>query len=708
MTNKSSKTWVDCLQNMARQLPDKTAYIYLNEHGKRVDEITFSELDRRARSLAFHLLGYCTPKDRVLLLYPPGLDYVVAFYGCLYAGLIAVPLYSPQNNKKIELIDTIANNCDAKHALSTDRYVRKIQENKQNSEAINRLNDRVTWTATDLMTFNRESHWQYPEIDHSTVAYLQFTSGSTSVPKGIELNHEQTLLHAAEIEQLWQIKENSSIAVWLPHFHDLGQVFAILQPVYIGITCTLMSPASFIKNPYIWLKAISDHRATHTAAPNFSFDLCVDTITEDQKSLLDLSCLQVAANGAEPVRADTLDNFYQAFKDTGLSISTQTPSYGLAEATLVVTSAAYNSEPSYLYCDAEEIGLNNVHLCGKDSSNALKLVCCGGSASKTDVSIVNPDTLQRCEPQSIGEIWVHCQGLGSGYWKNPLATDETFRAEIIGEEGKYYMRTGDLGFLHKDELYITGRIKDLIIIRGSNHYPQDIELSVESSHPLLRKGYSAAFSLLDDSEEKLIIAVERERYYADEVDYEHVLRCIREAVSKEHNLRPHKILILRTGSISKTTSGKIQRQKCKKEWLSNDLIVLAEYTGVTHEKNESKQEPAMNMPLDINSMMSKSIHEWLVQWFAAEMKTPDAVIDVNKSFSACGLSSMDSMLLHENLEGWLKIEFSPDLIWDSESIDEFVEDLSKIKLSEFANENRTGENAASKNKDQEDTLVKTA
>ncbi|MBJ7539597.1 fatty acyl-AMP ligase [Marinomonas transparens] len=575
METQRFNTWSKVLKKQVALQPDKTVFTFLSEEGSEKRSLSFKELDQAASGLAKELQKTCEPDDRVLLFYPQGLDYVIAFYACIYAGLVAVPLYPPQNNRKIDFISTIAKESGATLALTTAQYKEKL-ENLGLSES---LTKEVSWLSTDDLEFEYDASWPIVERNAEDLVYLQYTSGSTSLPKGVILNNACTLYQSEELSMLWGTSSDSKLVSWLPHFHDLGQVFGILQPIYKGFSCVLISPATFVKRPYIWLEAISEYKATHTAAPDFAFTHSVSSISNEQKKQLDLSSIETVVNGAEPVREKTIDLFYHAFKECGFKSQAHCPSYGMAETTLVVSAQSNVLSPRSITVDPDALKKGRVEDAKPGQNNARSIVSNGKSCLQTDIKIVSPEGNVEQKERRIGEIWITGPGVGLGYWNDEEGSRETFQAKLqSSDDQRSYFRTGDLGFKCNGDLYITGRMKDLIIVRGLDHYPQDIELSVEQCHPILHKGYCAAFSMPVDGEEQLVVAVERERYYSEKVDFSKVIELIRNTVSQEHGLSLYRALILKPGSIPKTTSGKIQRQKCKAELLNNELKTVADLT----------------------------------------------------------------------------------------------------------------------------------
>jgi len=382
------------------------------------------------------------------------------------------------------------------------------------------------------------------------------------------------LINSAFIDCVWGHDQDSVMVTWLPTFHDMGLIYGVIQPLYKGFLCYMMAPASFVERPLRWLQALSDKQATHSAAPNFAYDLCVRKIPPEKRATLDLSHWRMTLNGSEPVRAEVLKKFAEAFQVSGFKATALCPGYGLAEATLVVTAVSYDS-PSYFYpVQANALEKNKIVGATETDTNVQTLVGCGWTTIDTQIVIVNPETLKPCSPEIVGEIWVSGSTIAQGYWGKPQETKETFQAYLADTGAGPFLRTGDLGFIKDGELFITGRLKEIILIRGRNNYPQDIEYTVQNSHPALRPSCGAAFTVENKGEEKLVVVQEVERTWLRKVDIDEVKRAIRKAVVQEYDLQVYAIALIRTGSLPKTSSGKIQRRGCRAKFLEGSLEIL--------------------------------------------------------------------------------------------------------------------------------------
>jgi acyl-CoA synthetase (AMP-forming)/AMP-acid ligase II len=405
---------------------------------------------------------------------------------------------------------------------------------------------------------------------------LQYTSGSTAVPKGVMITHAN-LLHNCE-EMQCRLKLGPAICgmSWLPPFHDMGLIGCVFQPIYAGFTAHLMSPLTFLQRPIRWLQAISTLRAYVSGGPNFAYDFCARRITTDEKKNLDLSCLKILFTGAEPVHSQTLERFSDAFRDCGFQSDAFYPCYGLAEATLMVSAGRETGAPRVLSLDRTALEANRVVL--KDESGARDLctvVGCGQAGE--NVAIVSPESSAGCAKDLVGEIWVSGASVAKGYWNRPGETQLTFEAYRADTGMGPFLRTGDLGFKQDGELFVTGRLKDLIIIAGRNHYPNDIETTVEESHPSIRPGCCAAFTVVVDEQERLVIAVELDRRPAGSgTNPVEVTRAITRAIAEVHDVQIHAIAVLKAGGIPKTSSGKIQRRACQAAFIRGELNLMGD------------------------------------------------------------------------------------------------------------------------------------
>ncbi len=580
-SNFKPSTLVHLLRWRALHQSDQRAYTFLADGETEEDHLTYSELDRQAQAIGAMLQSLEATGERALLLYPPSLDYIAGFFGCLYAGVITVPAYPPDParlDRTLPRLQAIVADAQATVALTTAPILAMAQFLFDQAPALKAMK----WLPTDTIAGSVEHKWQEPAITGDSLAFLQYTSGSTRAPRGVMLSHSNLLYNSTLISQAMGLTSDSVVVSWLPPYHDMGLIGAILQPLYGGFPCILMSPVSFLQRPFRWLQAISRYQATGSGGPNFAYDLCVRKITPEQRATLDLSSWSVAFNGSEPVRRETLDRFTEAFEPCGFRREAFYPCYGLAEATLMVSggpppqtyaSGSWKAADTILYTVQKgAIERDQVVEASGKNEDAQTLVGCGQCLMGQEIVIVHPESLTQNPPDQVGEIWVSGPSVAQGYWGRPDETEQTFRAYLADTGAGPFLRTGDLGFMRGGELFITGRLKDLIIIRGRNHYPQDIEFTVERSHPALRPGCGAAFSVDVGGEERLVVV--HEVYTNRQWDADEVVGAIRQAVAEAHEVQVYAVALIRPRSIPKTSSGKIQRRACRALFLADALDVV--------------------------------------------------------------------------------------------------------------------------------------
>ncbi len=583
-------TLVDLLQLHARQQPDRTVYTFLKNGETPDHRLTYGTLDQQARSIAAWLQQQSLAQQRVLLVYPydAGLEFIAAFLGCLYAGAIAVSGHPPRNQSGVLEIQARLVGAEAAAVLTTQSLLAKLQTQLAEFKSTCR------WCATDRLSTSIASDWQPMTITPDTIAFLQYTSGSTGVPKGVIITHD-CLMQNQKLLQLAFGHDSHSIGVgWLPLFHDMGLIGNVLQALYVGASCVLMSPIDFVQKPMRWLQAISTYQATTSGGPNFAYELLCRKVTPELLQQLDLSHWQLAFTGAEPVRAETIDRFSQTFALCGFRREAFYPCYGMAEATLFISGGQKLTSPVVLSLEEMALEQNQVVLVDQSDVNSgmgRQLVSCGQGWLDTEIRIVDPQSGQPCPVDRIGEIWVAGSGLGVGYWQQPELTQHTFHA-TLPDSPRPYLRTGDLGFLHQGELFITGRLHDVMVFWGFNHYPQHIEATVAQAHPGFRKDGTAAFSAKIDGDDRLIIAQEVERNYRG-LKVDEVIELIRWRVFEEHFVDVRGILLLKPGGLPKTSSGKVQRSACRQQFLENQLDLLDQW-----------QQPS-EIPSDPNAVMER-------------------------------------------------------------------------------------------------------
>lgn len=628
---------IDLLQYRASKTPERTAFIFLEDGESETARITYDELHQRARTIGSWLQLHKATGGRVLLLYPSGLDYIASLFGCMYAGAIAVPAYPPSHNRGLDRLEGIINDAQPAFALTTKDIHSK-------AELLDEFRE-MKIVETDRIDKSFAEFWFHPLLSERSLAFLQYTSGSTATPKGVMLTHANLLFNERLIQKIFQQTEKSIVVGWLPLYHDMGLIGSVLQPIYNGSSCILMPPTAFLQQPARWLQTISRYGATTSGGPNFAYELCIRKIDEEQKAALDLSTWSVAFNGAEPIRAESIEHFTREFGACGFSAKAFRPCYGLAEATLIVSGQKKPRAPLMKHVEADALTYDRVVQATDKTTQARPLVGCGHALGQ-ELIIVNPETLTRCAAGRVGEIWLAGRGVAQGYWNNHGETKAVFRAFLANGDGPY-LRTGDLGFKHKNELFITGRLKDLIIIRGVNHYPQDIEHTAQRAHESLTNHRGAAFSMDIDSEERLAVVHEIRPHR--QMDFDVLVKAIRQAVAHEHGVNVYKVALVKPGVVPVTTSGKIQRRACRQALSANSLEVLKLW-----------QESATGV--DEDSLLAgppweaTAIQAWLQTQIATRLRLAVDEVAVDRPIAEYGLDSLAAVEIKHSIEKVLGVQ----------------------------------------------------
>lgn len=563
-------TLVDALGHHGATRPEDIGYVFLKDGETETARLSFGALDRQARTAAQGLLARGMQGERVLLAYPPGPEFIIAFFAVLYAGATAVPAPAANAGRATYArIAGVAADADLAMALTLPDLVAHAQRILSDSAARPRGQEIPVATLQELAeaTAGAAETPELPRLAPAFMAVLQYTSGSTGTPKGVMISHANIMANQRMIRDRFEHDPDTVIVGWIPMFHDMGLIGNMMQPAFVGCRGVLMSPGAFLQEPARWLRAISKYRGTTAGAPNFAFDLCVDRIGETARAGLDLSSWDVAFNGSEPVRPRTLARFAKAFAAQGLRPESCYPCYGMAEATLMISGPRKQTRPVLRDLVTPEAGA------------PLQAVCVGDTDAAHDIRIVDPETGHEAAAGEVGEIWFSGPSVSAGYWRNKdesLAYFGLRLADQRPEDGRRYLRTGDLGLRDADGLFVTGRIKDVLILNGRNHYPQDVEAAAQSSDPALRSDCAAAFTIDDGTQTRLALAIEVSRSAQRDLDIAGIARAIRMAVSRRLGLTVSSVLLLRQSSIPKTSSGKIQRRRCRELYLSGGLNVVGE------------------------------------------------------------------------------------------------------------------------------------
>ena len=640
---------VELLRYWAGRKPGFQVFTWLSKE-RPVASLNYEELDRRARSIAVLLNSAGAAKLPVLLAYPPGLDFIAAFFGCLYAGAIAVPVYPPDASRGWARLASIAGDCSARFGLTVEPLAKLFAERDSPSG--------VCWFTEKDVRSDSAEWWEEPHISPETLAFLQYTSGSTGDPKGVMVSHGNVLANEHAIQRSFRQDESSVIVSWLPMGHDMGLIGGVLQPLYLGARCILFSPVEFIREPARWLRTISTYRATTSGGPDFAYRLCLRKVSPADKSILDLSCWRVAFNGAEPVHHDTLADFSSNFSGCGFRKEAFHPCYGLAEATLLVSC-------------------NSRYSSGTDPGS--QSVSCGPAIELHEVRIVDHETGLECKDGATGEILIAGPSVAQGYWSRAEETDATFHAGIIGQENRTFLRTGDLGLFHHGELVVAGRMKDLIIIQGQNYHPQDIEASAERGCREVQPGAGAAFSIGDAEGQRIILVQE---VSARPASYEPAMSAIRRAVAAECGIRLDVVLLVRRGVIPKTSSGKVRRGRCRELFENGELQSTAQWTSQPAACIESND---VALPTDFSN--TESVCQWMTSQIANLTRIDTRAIDPDIDIVSYGIDSLIAAELARQLYNYgVDLDFTSLLTGTTlRSLSTLIADSPKISRNGHGN-----------------------
>ncbi|HEX8325176.1 MAG TPA: AMP-binding protein [Tepidisphaeraceae bacterium] len=643
-------TWVRLLRRRAASEGACVAYRFLADGEAETASITVAELDTRARAIAAMLQTRTQPGDRVILAHAPGLDFIAAFFGCLYAGVVAVPTFPPRTNgnghrmtaRARAIVDHAEPSVVLTCAADVDRITTALAAN-------------VPVVGSDTVATDSAAAWQEPTIGPQTLACLQYTSGTSGTPKGVMLTHAALLANCQQIHERFETNKQSVGVVWLPPYHDMGLVGGILEPLYVGFDIVLMPPQAFLQKPSRWLTAVSRYRATITGGPCFAFGLCAAQVSDADAGKLDLSSLKVTFTGAETVRSDVLNKFAAKFAGSGFDPRSTLACYGMAETTLIVTGVRVGR------------GLSKEKPLGAEAEH----VSCGPVVAPAKIVIVDPATRQPLPDGRVGEVWTHGPSVAAGYWQNPLATATTFAARLADDSGPF-VRTGDLGFVRDAELFVTGRLKELIIVRGVNHAPHEIERTIEEAHAAVQAQGVAAFSIDSAEGEKLGLAIElqRNQRHADPAE---LVAAVRTAVAEAHGLEAHHVVLLKPGGLPRTPSGKVQRSACREGLFDGTLEPT--HASVLADAPPAAPFLAPDLPV---SAETADISDWLVAVLASALNATPDQIDPTHPVGGYGLGSADAVGFAGTISTRLGIDLPATTLWDYPTLSELAAYINEL------------------------------
>jgi acyl-CoA synthetase (AMP-forming)/AMP-acid ligase II/acyl carrier protein len=664
----NARTLHGVLAERAQLAGTRQAYTFL---GKDADvPMTFGELDQRARSIAAMLQQRYEPGTRAILVFPAGIDFIAAFFGCLYAGIRAVPTTYPKPRRPMPRMASIVRDCEPQLALTDGETLSTIGE----SIAASNL-PQIDWV--DVNEASDAEGLSPVDVATDDIAFLQYTSGSTSEPKGVMVSHGN-LLHNLEmirhgfgLSSFEPDRLSDTGVFWLPAYHDMGLIGGLLESLYVGGHSVLMSPAAFLQRPTSWLEKMSEYKATISGAPNFAYELVVNRTTDEQREQLDLSNWKVAFCGAEPIRPETLEYFANSFASCGFSNSSFYPCFGLAEGTLLASGTVGPKPLDVHVISRSALEQHQVEIVeDATSSDAQRLITCGGTLLDQEIVIVDPQTCLPRPDRTVGEVWVKGPSIAQGYWNRPEDTAKTFQAHLADSNHGPFLRTGDLGFLIDEKLVVTGRVKDVLIIRGRNYYPQDVEQTVGNAHEALRQDSGAVFTVEREGQEQVVVVHEIDRNYR-KTDFEEVVNAVRQAVATGHELDVYGVALIRHMSLARTTSGKAQRHFCKKQFEAGELKShqiwtrdLAEKPADSTPRPDRFERPAEAMTPEEVSRFADRIEKWMLQWLMERAAVPEEEVNRDKPFAEFGLDSLTAVELSQELEDWVGVEVVPTIAWN--------------------------------------------
>ena len=642
------RTLVQSLQRRAAQTPDQVALRFLAESAEQNVVLSYRDLDRRARTIAAALQANAALGDRAVLLFPSGPDYVAAFFGCLYAGVIAVPAYPPESTRR--------HHQERLLSIISDAEPRLLLTIASLGDGLAQIENAPPVLSVDTLNSQLADSWIAPDLQPDDIAFLQYTSGSTALPKGVQVSHGNLVANEVLIRRGFGIDLNPDdvIVSWLPLYHDMGLIGGLLQPIFSGVPCVLMSPAYFLGRPLRWLEAISEYGGTISGGPDFAYRLCTERVSESALERLDLSQWRVAYSGSEPIRLDTLERFAEKFAACGFTPDNFFASYGLAEATLFVAGGSRGRGIPAMRMDEHALAANRA-----EPGQGAAIMSCGTSQPEHAVLIVDPQTLAELPDNSVGELWATGPSIAHGYWRNPEATAKTF----VQHAGRTWLRTGDLGFMRFGEVYITGRLKDLLIVRGHNLYPQDIEQTIEREVEVVRKGRVAAFAVNDQGLEGIGIAAEISRSVQKILPPEALIKAIRQAVAEAYQEAPSVVVLLNPGALPKTSSGKVQRAACGLRHADGSLDSYAQFPEVQTQVGDAVLE---------SELQNRIAAIWCEQLHVATVAADD-------HFFLLGGNSITATQVVARLRETLGLELNLRMLFEAPTLQGFATNVAQLQ-----------------------------
>ncbi|MEM9174226.1 MAG: AMP-binding protein [Myxococcota bacterium] len=675
---------IGLLAARAERQGDQLAYRFLADDGEpiqsaRKDTLDYAQLHRWVDEIAGRLAPALLPPGssaetaRVILVFPPGLEFIAAFFACLHLGVTAVPL-PPPGRRRLERLRWVIRDCEADALLAPESVARHLGDLLEDERAT--TGAAPTLVVSDAAAGGDAIAPRAATFDPDRTAFLQYTSGSTGIPRGVQVSCSNLGDNLSHICERFGHDEDSRGVIWLPPYHDMGLIGGLLQPLFVGFPVTLMAPGAFIRSPLRWLQAIDAFRATTSGGPNFAYEHCVTRVSDDERAALDLSCWRVAFNGAEAVSSVTLDRFADTFAETGFRRSAWLPCYGLAESTLMATGGHAGDGPTRSCVDREALTAGRVEVTNAPPGpTVLSRVASGVAVAGHDVRCVDPETRETVAADRIGEIWVRGPSVAQGYWRNEKATEETFGAVTAEGDGPF-VRTGDLGFMQGGLLYVSGRRKDLIVLRGRNLFPSDLERAIEEAGGGAVTNATAAFAVESESGDRLVIAQEvPRRFEADRIDDRFAL--IRRAVVEGFEVAPDTIVLLKPGQLPMTPSGKVQRVACRDLFRADALGEVARWT-----RPDGNAADPVAAPASIETRPdadAREIEAFMRAWVGRRLGLDAAAIDPDRPMSELGLDSVGAVELATTLGAWLEREdeVSETLAWEHPTATEVVRFLTR-------------------------------